>query len=74
MGQLNTSQGMRPQSVESTGSGMLASAQEMLQLRPYWEQEYTSGQTTLQFDQWLRKYKEQYQNAPKLLPPQGPGY
>lgn len=66
----DTSQGMRGPSM---GSGLVQSAAEILQLRPYWEQEYMNGQTMKQFADWVKdpQILQRYQNVTKAMPSQG---
>jgi hypothetical protein len=66
----DTNQGMRSPNM---GSGLIQSAAEILQLRPYWEQEYMNGQTMQQFSDWIKDptVKQRYQNVGKAMPAQG---
>ena len=54
----------------SMGTGMAQSAAELMQMRPIWEEQYANGQTTLQFNEWLRLQQQMQQapNAPKIMP------
>jgi hypothetical protein len=66
----DTNPGMRnPQ----MGSGLIQSASEILQLRPYWEQEYMNGLTDKQFQDWIQdpQIQQRYQSVTKAMPTRG---